>query len=185
MNMPLMGANWWVRQGMGSNDPQIWRWTGPGQQTNFFCSLTKGTYRLKVRVINSICQENYNSLSFSVNGKTVACEQYRDDAWGIVYTGICAIDKTDVWLNIYVPYVMRLCDADPNSNDPVKLGVVITEIQFHRHNRHAEVLNWCKASIKQCLLTATAPITRVLPQSLKERLKSTTLGTKLRNYLHR
>jgi 2-polyprenyl-3-methyl-5-hydroxy-6-metoxy-1,4-benzoquinol methylase len=57
------------------------------------------------------------------------------------------------------------------------------------HASHAlmrgTVWSRCKGGIKQCLLAVNALATRVLPKPFKERLKSTALGVKFRNYLHR
>lgn len=197
MNMPLRGANWWPREGAGTTQPQIWRWTGPESRTTFFCSLAKGAYRLTVRVVNSLVSENFNSLSFSVNGRPVPCEQHRDDKWGILFTGNCVINKNNVRLDIHVPHIMRFCDADPNAGDTRKCGVAITEIRFAKPHDDSGIASrppaarpsktramafFRRLSIKQCLCAANVLAVRILPASLKERLKSTALGTKFRNY---
>jgi hypothetical protein len=50
--------------------------------------------------------------------------------------------------------------------------------------RLAAARSWSKTCVKWCLLTTKSLIARILPASLKNRLKSTALGTKLRSWLH-
>jgi hypothetical protein len=146
MDQPLIGSGWYEREGMGSEAPQLWRWTGPGQESYVDLALdTSRNYRVSVRILNAVSPEVLRGLRLYVNAQEVVLTEHVRKWWqptnsaptlgGWLFKGrlrAAQLQATQgfVRVTLQVPRTIKQCEADPNATLDRPCGLAVTEINF-------------------------------------------------------
>lgn len=135
MNMGLVGINWHVREGVGTEN--IWRWTGPETKSSLIINLKKNStgYLLIIKIISVIKQEIVDSMNLYLNNISIPWEHKGiENGKQIIHADIepSHIQDSKDKLEIEVPFTISHNDIDPKINDTRKKGIAITEITFEK-----------------------------------------------------
>jgi hypothetical protein len=136
MNQPLLGSGWHIREGVGQESLPTWRWSGPDVESRLLFHLNRNcSYRVTVRVLNSLTQEIMASLSFFINEHPIEMRTRMDGKAGMLYEGtVPAAALADATPNaaliLRVSETRRFSDVDPRSGDHRRCGVAVSEVSF-------------------------------------------------------
>jgi hypothetical protein len=136
MNQPLLGSGWHIREGVGHESLPTWRWSGPEVESRLLFHVNREeSYRVAVRVLNSLTPEILASLSFFINEHSLDMRTRMDGRPGMLYEGTVpasalAEGTPNAALILRLSETRRFSEIDPRSGDHRRCGVAVSEVSF-------------------------------------------------------